>query len=743
VPLTPPALDDRSYEDLRTEMLASIPAHTPEWTSPQPGDPGQTLVELFAWLADTILYRANLIPERQRLAFLKLLGIPLQPAAAARGLVTLAADPNSVSVLSAVAAASLPGPVTFETLGEIDVLPLTGSAYIKAVLSAQELSDAQALLTGLRTLYGLSANATGYTTTPVFVNNQADTEGIDLARATLDRCLWFALLAPKPENRDAIRAAIGAANSILNVGFAPALSLPDPFADIGPRAAVDATWQMTLAGTPAPGQPAPLVTLKVIDDTTQGLTRPGVVRVAIPQAAEIGAPPNDVRADSQAGVGPKPPRIDDPGIDQRLVTWVRLSVSSALAVSWAGINAVEIDQRITSSLVVIGVSDGSEGQTFSLGSTQIDPATFVLEVDMPGLGYQPWQAVDELGVLAGPVPAFVLDPEAGTVSFGNQVRGMIPAAGRRIRVRTMRAGGGNAGNLPAGSLAKIQARDASGKSLGPLTVQQPLPTTGGADSETLESAEQRLPSRLRHQERAVTADDYRTLALETPGAALGRVEVLPLFKPQTRTQNFPGVVSVMILPERDGVEAPCPRADRPLLETVYGYLDARRPAATEMYVIASDYVGIGIAVAVEIRTGYGLLQVQQDVEQALRAYLWPLAPGGSDGSGWPLGRTIRSLELEVVVSRVAGVVDVDGLSLFSATTTVAASGAAMVTGFAPVRADASGRSELTLSPWQLPELLQVVVAAGPDGSPPDTPTSLTPPPAPDETVAVPVVPKVC
>ncbi len=79
MPLNPPALDDRSYDDLVQEMLASIPAHTPEWTSPQIGDPGRTLIELFAWLADTILYRANLIPERQRIAFLRLLGQPTPP----------------------------------------------------------------------------------------------------------------------------------------------------------------------------------------------------------------------------------------------------------------------------------------------------------------------------------------------------------------------------------------------------------------------------------------------------------------------------------------------------------------------------------------------------------------------------------------------------------------------------------------------------------------------------------------
>ncbi|HVH30681.1 MAG TPA: putative baseplate assembly protein, partial [bacterium] len=78
--IRPPALDDRSYNDLVAELVARIPAHTPEWTNPVPGDPGVTLLELFAWLGDTILYRANLIPERQRLAFLRLLGEPLRPA---------------------------------------------------------------------------------------------------------------------------------------------------------------------------------------------------------------------------------------------------------------------------------------------------------------------------------------------------------------------------------------------------------------------------------------------------------------------------------------------------------------------------------------------------------------------------------------------------------------------------------------------------------------------------------------
>ena len=98
MPITPPALDDRSFDDLVGELVARIPAHTPEWTNPRLGDPGRTLIELFAWLGDSILYRANLVPERQRLVFLRLLGIPLQPAIPARTVVSLALKDESQKI---------------------------------------------------------------------------------------------------------------------------------------------------------------------------------------------------------------------------------------------------------------------------------------------------------------------------------------------------------------------------------------------------------------------------------------------------------------------------------------------------------------------------------------------------------------------------------------------------------------------------------------------------------------------
>jgi hypothetical protein len=731
VPLIPPALDDRSYSDLVQDMLASIPAHTPEWTIQQTGDPGRTLIELFAWLADSILYRANLIPERQRLAFLKLLGLPLQPAAAANGILSILSDPSSTSAVTLAAGASIPGPPAFETLTELDVLPVTAQAYVKSPLSSAQQAAAMPLLQGLKSLYNLASVPAGYATTPVFANNMADANGVDIFGGSIDQCLWIALMAPQPANASDILATLGDGKRILSLGLAPASGASDPFAGLGPRSAVPVTWQ--ISGRSPAGQPLVYYPLSVASDTTNGLTNAGVVQLLLPQSSDIGAPANDVRSDMQAGVGPKPPRIDDPNIDSMLLTWIRINVQSPLTLGWAGINAVQIDQRKTYNYVAAGVSDGSANQQFALAQTQIDPATFQLDVDMPGLGYQLWTAVDDLAVLQGPVPAYVLDPEAGKVTFGNQMQGMIPPASRRIRARLMRAGGGAVGNVPAGTLAAITASDVSGNTVKGLTVLQPIDTTGGADAETLDQAEQRIPSTLRHQQRAVTADDYKNLVQEMPGGGAARVEVLPLFKPQTRDTNVPGVVSVMVIPPKGSFQPPAPRAGRPLLESVYSYLNPKTPVAAEMYVIGTEYVGLGLSVAVEARSGFGLLQVAQQVELALRTYLWPVPPGGASAQGWPLGRTVRSLELEVIVSQVAGVVEVNGLLLF-----LPQSGG----GYQQIPVNSSGAAELALESWQLPELQQVLVTPGADGSG-VAPGTLTPEVQTDNTVAVPVVPSVC
>jgi len=76
MPLTLPNLDDLSWDQLVQEGRSLIPAYAPEWTNHNAADPGITLVELFAYLSEILIYRLNLISESNLREFLKLINGP-------------------------------------------------------------------------------------------------------------------------------------------------------------------------------------------------------------------------------------------------------------------------------------------------------------------------------------------------------------------------------------------------------------------------------------------------------------------------------------------------------------------------------------------------------------------------------------------------------------------------------------------------------------------------------------------
>ncbi len=73
MPLSLPNLDDRSFDDLLTEARALIPSRAPQWTDHNPSDPGITLIEMFAYLAEMLIYRLNRVSDANRRAFVNLL----------------------------------------------------------------------------------------------------------------------------------------------------------------------------------------------------------------------------------------------------------------------------------------------------------------------------------------------------------------------------------------------------------------------------------------------------------------------------------------------------------------------------------------------------------------------------------------------------------------------------------------------------------------------------------------------
>lgn len=717
MPLRSPILDDRSYAQLRDELVARIPVYAPEWTDHHPSDPGITLIELFAFLGENLLYRFNQIPDATKLAFLDLLDIPVRPAVPAEGTVTFTTAAPA-GVLVAGDTRVLAGDVEFRTLAEVVAWPLAAAAVIRARHEDVLDADTQEYLARAASAVGVSlADAGRYRTT--FGAARPDRPGGDVLDPadSIDGTLYVLLTSEAPPDAAAF------AGGLVTIGVVPAQAVPsmaevDPCpgaGDLPPPPAVQ--WQVC-STTPVAGAPDPATAdpvwhdLRVVADTTRGLTRPGVVQVEMPaDLSDIGLYiPGDPDA---IGAGDQPPLLEDPAVAATALAWLRAfrpGGEAVPALEWVGANAAAVEQASVARAELVGVGTGEAAQSYRL----VHPGVLgqvELDVEEQGAGrWVPWAHVEDLRAAGVDDRVFTVDREAGTVRFGDRRRGRPPQIGERIRVRRYRYGGGSGGNVGPGSITVVRG-------VGGVEVTNPLPTHGGAAAEALADAVERIPDELRRHDRAVTAADFAELAEATPGAGVVRADALRLFHPATPGVPVPGAVAVVVWPAADRAHPNAPRPDRATLSSVCRWLDARRLVTTELHVIGPTYRRIAVAVGIAVRPGYGVEGVRRWVELVLRQYLAPVPPYGPEGRGWPLGRPVFAPELEAAALQVEGLEFLEGLSLAEET--------------APGEwepRDAPAR--VTLEPWEVPELAEITVVAGPPLEPGQAPEPPPPTGAP-------------
>jgi predicted phage baseplate assembly protein len=720
--LIAPVLDNRTYEQLRDELVGRIPSVTPEWTNHNESDPGIALLELFAHLGESLLFRFNQIPETTKVAFLQLLGVRPRPAQPARALLAVRTDrANGVQALKSTEAPA--GGVLFETDDEVFIWPLDVVAAGKTpdsphTLTKQERESRHDALARA----GVAANdAEFYRTTLVSADPLApDALSLDVS-AQVDQALWIGLLTKPTTDLTALP------NQTVFVGISFEESIDPPLVldtlDAAGAATYGSenltrdppamTWQIWNGPNPA-GRP--FSKLSVIGDTTRGLLTSGVVKVVLPPQLPVIAGPAD------GGEG-SPPPLDDSAVAAKVVAWIRVSrpptaqLGDAIGrVRWVSINAVGATQARTATAELLGTGTGDADQHYQLSHRPVLPGTVVLEVE-EAAGWVRWTEVDNFALdsfnaaraanRAGTERRYTVDPDTGVVNFG-QVK--VPQIGERIRVLSYRYGGGAAGNVGAGAISSLTG-------IGGVEVANPLPAVGGSDAAVLTDALDAIPGIVHRHDRAVIAADFEALAAEVAGVA--RADTLARMHPDNPRDEAAGVVSVVVFGPGDAATANAPLPDLGLLRRVARYLDARRLVTTELYVIPPEYVEIHLAVGLQVREGYQADAVRRWVDQILRRYLAPLPTGGPDGRGWPLGRDVRRAELEAVAVQVDGVEYLEDLRI------------------GQVRAGGIDEAELiVLEKWQVPAVVGLTVSIGPALEPgageEPTPPAKTPVPLPVE-----------
>lgn len=634
--LPEPVLDDlRFQKDLVDEARRRIIRYCPDWTDYNVSDPGITLIELFAWMTEMLTYRLNLVPEKNYIRFLDLLGVQLKPA--------------SCSTTELIFRLSVPLPLKPEDT-TFTVVPQGLEVATRRTEDEPEIlfsTDERLLIAGPKLLH---------------LRREEEVNKNYLPRLGIEPFYAFDRV-PRQGNTFYIGFddKQSLAGYLLQLHFtcqamqATGVRRDDPPWVWEFSTGVD-QWMEIAPSTRADER-----------DSTGGLNNAdGRVMFYLP----LNFAPGQVHGRNGYWLRC---RFEQRRPEQGVYTQSPRITSLQAFVQGATVRATN---AVVMTHEFLGVSNGEHGQSVQLGHAPVltlrEGEALEFEELVDGeLAFVVWTQVDDFAHSTRYDRHFSLNTTTGEIRLGPSVRqpdgsmrqyGRVPEAGRQMRFSQYRFGGGSAGNVPIDGIQML-------KTTVPYvdSVSNRVRATGGRDQESLEEAKQRARREVRAQQRAVTADDFEHFALSS-GRNIARVRCNPFDGRASAGDTPPGTVDLLAVPSAmDAVrvgDLSRLRLDEALRDELMRHLDQYRLLTVNLRVREPIYIGVKV-VAEVVLTGQSLPEiVRERVRAALCAFLSPLDIGGytaTDESeragwvGWPFGRDLYVAELYALIQGVPGV----------------------------------------------------------------------------------------
>lgn len=213
-----------------------------------------------------------------------------------------------------------------------------------------------------------------------------------------------------------------------------------------------------------------------------------------------------------------------PATDNLPVVYFTSTQSASMAASVASVSIPVAEGRLVTNegpaQTVTGntYSNGTAGQRFNLRNKDAVVSSIVLTVgEGPSVGGSPTYVqyfyTSDLSTAPSDSKVFSVEISADgvvQVLFGNGVNGKVPSNRAEVRV-SYRRGQGAGGNISAGRVTAFDNSVIDG-----VYIATSSAMSGGTDSETLESMRTNIPLMFRTQDRAVSLQDFKDLALRVP-----------------------------------------------------------------------------------------------------------------------------------------------------------------------------------------------------------------------------------
>jgi hypothetical protein len=253
----------------------------------------------------------------------------------------------------------------------------------------------------------------------------------------------------------------------------------------------------------------------------------------------------------------------------------------------------------------LGTSNGNPNQIFKLSQDSVIVDS--IQISVNGVAYS-YNAFLIDSNLFDPVFTTFSDSEGFTyIQFGDGIGGRIPPSAATINA-TYRVGVGAAGNVPLNKLTFFLTNPQTG-----VTVNNNLAASGGSDPETTDSVRTNAPLALKSLSRAVSLQDYASLALQLPGVAKAVAEA-----------NVYSHILLFVKPFGDrgvvvsgGVSSTTAVFDN-LTTELSSYFAEKAAPGTEISYFPPSYVGVDVEVTVNLLPQYKQSILQNQALAVLR-----------------------------------------------------------------------------------------------------------------------------
>ena len=679
-----PQLDDRRWSDLVEQGRALIPLVAPAWTDHNASDPGITLMELLASVAETDLYRLNRFTDAQKRRLLALMDIRCAP-------------PRPATLVSELRIAAGPSPVVLPAGTEFDGMRLDATAAPLRMTAPVEVVDAALRAVQRKDAAGFQNLTAAWSRQEPFAAFGDDPAVGAECQIGFDRAL--------PAGRwSQVFVCIEGDQARLSerARLAEEAPIDAPLVHHGARLA----WEY-FADDGAAGRWLPLE----VDDDTRSFSLSGALRLrpgAAMKASVLGRvaqPQCWVRARLVDGAFDAAPRLR-----RLLLNGVQLEQSTPVRTSWPIAPGTVLTGgpitpgqgaalRLTlqqGRVVALSVDASGEAPVFTVlaytAASATDPGLLAVDGTLAGTGSgepsqrltlaqrpvveaslrlfsvedghpRAWTRVDDFSASSRSDAHFTLDPTSGEVVGGDGERGRVLPRGCQMVAF-------HAWTRPAPAVARIDGLADSPRNrvflpdagaIGRIAAGVPIVLEDAAPAETLAHALGRAIEQREARLRAVTREDFEALALATPGLRVARAIALPNFCPGLACVNAPGMVTVIVLPF---LPLGRPFPSRGFLDRVAARLETRRVLGTRVVVAGPGYLEVAVRARVQALDGIDRQRLATEVSAALDGFFDPVS-GGPDAAGWPLGRDVYRAEVMQVIDQTPGVDHVIALELIA------------------------------------------------------------------------------